>query len=142
MKTLNYLDNLLAKQEAARAGADEAVMLNSKGFASCASVANIFVIEKETLLTPALSCGVLPGITRAKVIECAQEAGIRVKETALSEDTLLAHPVFFTNSLMGLVPAEYAKSASSGPATSEQPLFIELAARYAQKADADIQRGI
>jgi branched-chain amino acid aminotransferase/4-amino-4-deoxychorismate lyase len=66
LKTLSYLDNVLAREEARAAGADEALMLNNAGFVACAGAANVFWLEGERLVTPALSCGVLEGIMRAK----------------------------------------------------------------------------
>lgn len=100
LKTLSYLDNVLARREAAAAGADEALMLNTRGEVACAAAANIFWIEDGELLTPALACGVLDGIMRAHIMDCA---GMRVTECAASPDRVKeADAIFLTNSLIGL----------------------------------------
>jgi len=80
LKSLAYLDNLLARREARAAGADAALMLNTRGEVACADAANLFWFEGEALVTPALACGVLAGVTRAGVIARARAAGIEVRE--------------------------------------------------------------
>ncbi|PIB93690.1 aminotransferase class IV [Caulobacter sp. FWC2] len=100
LKTLSYLDNVLARAEAKAAGADEAVMLNNRGEIACAGAANLFWIEDGRLFTPRLDCGVLAGITRARVM--ALEA---VEEVAVGIEALdRAEAVFLTNSLIGVRP--------------------------------------
>ncbi len=98
LKTLGYLDNVLARREAERAGADEALLLNTAGHAACASAANLFWITGGRLYTPSLSCGVLDGIMRAQVLAAAP-----VEEVRANLDTLLqAEAAFLTNSLIGI----------------------------------------
>ena len=103
LKSLAYLDNVLARREARAAGADEALMLNNRGEIACAAAANVFWFEGETLVTPALECGVLDGIMRAAVIERARAMGWAVRETraplAALDD---ARGSFLTNSLIGV----------------------------------------
>lgn len=100
LKTLSYLDNVLARAEATAAGADEAVMLNNRGELACAGAANLFWIEDGRLFTPRLGCGVLAGITRARLM--AREA---VEEVAVGAEALdRAEAVFLTNSLIGVRP--------------------------------------
>ena len=100
LKTLSYLDNVLARAEARAAGADEAVMLNNRGEVACAGAANLFWIEGERVFTPALSCGVLAGITRARLLGM-----IAVTEVAADAARLdAADAVFLTNSLIGVRP--------------------------------------
>jgi branched-chain amino acid aminotransferase/4-amino-4-deoxychorismate lyase len=100
LKTLSYLDNVLARGEARAAGADEAVMLNNRGEIACAGAANLFWIEGGKLFTPRLDCGVLAGITRARLM--ALEA---VEEVAVGAEALEgAEAVFLTNSLIGVRP--------------------------------------
>jgi branched-subunit amino acid aminotransferase/4-amino-4-deoxychorismate lyase len=77
LKTLSYVDGVLARAEARAVGADEAVMLNNRGEVACAAAANLFWIEGERVFTPALECGVLAGIARARllsVVEVAEES--------------------------------------------------------------------
>ena len=105
LKTLSYLDNVLARAQARAAGADEAVMLNNRGELACASAANLFWIAGERLFTPALTCGVLNGIMRARVLERARALGVETRVvTAGPEALATAQAAFLTNSLIGLRP--------------------------------------
>lgn len=105
LKTLAYLDNVLARREAQAAGADEAVMLNTRGQLACAAAANLFWIANGRLFTPALDCGVLPGVVRGRVLVAAAELGTPVAEVAVGPEILArAEAIFLTNSLIGLRP--------------------------------------
>ncbi|AZS20359.1 MULTISPECIES: aminotransferase class IV [unclassified Caulobacter] len=100
LKTLSYLDSVLARAEARARGADEAVMLNNRGEVACAGAANLFWLAGGRLFTPRLDCGVLAGITRARVL--ARET---VEEVAVGIDALeRAEAVVLTNSLIGARP--------------------------------------
>ncbi|WP_454758853.1 aminotransferase class IV [Caulobacter segnis] len=98
LKSLSYLDNVLARAEAVAAGVDEAVMLNNRGELACAAAANLFWIKAGRLFTPRLDCGVLGGVTRARLlaVHAVEEvaAGIEALETA--------DAIFLTNSLIGV----------------------------------------
>ncbi len=83
VKSLNYLNNILARIEANRAGMDEALLLNLDGYVSEGSVDNIFIVADGELLTPPLQDGMLEGVTRAVVIEVARIAGIPCRECSL-----------------------------------------------------------
>jgi branched-chain amino acid aminotransferase len=105
LKALPYLDNLLAREEARSRGADEALMLDTSGHLACASVANIFLWEGDKLVTPAEECGILPGVTRAAVIELAERLKISVTEDMIAPQRIArADGAFLTNSLIGLMP--------------------------------------
>jgi len=105
IKSLNYLNNVLAKIEANRAGRDEALMLNLDGHVSEGSVDNIFIVSDGIIATPPLGDGLLAGITRAVIIEVAREAGIRVDEKSLTLDDLLAaDECFLTGTGAELMP--------------------------------------
>lgn len=105
LKALPYLDNLLAREEARSRGADEALMLDTSGHLACASVANIFFWEGDKLVTPAEECGILPGVTRAAVIELAERLKISVTEDMIAPQRIArADGAFLTNSLIGLMP--------------------------------------
>jgi branched-chain amino acid aminotransferase len=105
LKSLNYLDNVLARREAAAAGADDGLLLNTAGRLASASAGNLFLVRQRTLLTPPLSEGVLPGITRAVVLELAPDLGLTAVATPLEPDQLdQAHEAFVTNSLIELRP--------------------------------------
>lgn len=104
IKTLNYLGSALAKQEAKRQGADEALLLNQRGLVSEASVANVFALSGRTLSTPPAIDGCLTGINRGAVLELARQMGFSVNECSLARrDLLLADEVFLTGSGAGIV---------------------------------------
>src|SRR5438045_3031104 len=84
IKSLNYLNNILAKIEANNAGCEEAIMLNAEGFVAECTGDNVFIIQEGRLLTPPLSAGALYGITRRTVMEMATESAISVAETNLT----------------------------------------------------------
>ena len=104
IKTLNYLGSALAKQEAKRQGADEALLLNQSGHVAEASVANIFALRGRTLSTPPPLDGCLEGINRAAVLEISRGLGFSVNVCSLARrDLLAADEVFLTGSGAGVV---------------------------------------
>ena len=104
IKSLNYLNNVMAKGEAVRQGADDALMLNLRGHVAETSVANLFVVRDGTLMTPPVTDGCLAGITRGTVIECAREHGIPFAERTLGRmDLFGADEVFMTGTGAGIV---------------------------------------
>ncbi len=105
VKSLNYLNNILAKIEGRLAGCDEALMLNSKGEVAEATGDNVFIVNGETLWTPPTDAGILEGITRQVVIELAEDFGIRVKQAAMTrQDVYSADECFLTGSAAELIP--------------------------------------
>jgi len=103
IKSLNYLENIVARREAMGLGFDEGVFLNEAGEVAEATASNIFWLKKGVLYTPSLECGVLPGVIRALLIETARDLGIEVVEGKFSLSGLLSSQgVFLTNSLMGI----------------------------------------
>jgi branched-chain amino acid aminotransferase len=105
IKSLNFLNNILAKIEAKERGAYEAVMLNAAGFLTEGTVCNIFFVKKGILCTPSVEAGILDGITRELVISLAKREGIRVEEGMfLPNDLLEASEVFFTNTTAEVMP--------------------------------------
>ena len=106
VKSLNYLENILARQEAAHQGVDDALMLNTAGELICASAANLFFVQGNILFTAPFSAGVLPGTMRAYVIEeLAPVLGLRVVERAILPTEINAmDEAFLTNALMGVMP--------------------------------------
>ena len=95
IKSLNYLNNVLAKIEAINAGCLECIMLNYRGEVAEASGDNIFIAKGNTLYTPPSCCGALEGITRNKVIELAVRAGYEVKESPMARYDLYTADEFF-----------------------------------------------
>ena len=105
VKTLNYLNNVMAKLEARDAGADEAIMLTFQGNVSECTGDNIFLVRDGTLLTPPTCEGILEGITRALVIELAGKRGITVREISLiRHDLYVADECFATGTAAEIVP--------------------------------------
>src|SRR5258708_29614651 len=84
IKSLNYLNNILAKIEANNAGVEEAVMLNAEGFVAECTADNLFIVKNGELFTPPLSAGALYGITRGTVMEIAELIGVKGSETNLT----------------------------------------------------------
>ena len=105
IKSLNYLNNIMAKIEANNAGCEEAIMLNAEGFVSECTGDNVFIIKQGQLFTPPLSAGALYGITRLVVMEIAAEAGLEVSEPNLTRyDLFNADECFLTGTGAELVP--------------------------------------
>ncbi|HON07467.1 MAG TPA: branched-chain-amino-acid transaminase [Verrucomicrobiota bacterium] len=105
IKSLNYLNNILAKIEATNAGAEEAIMLNSEGFVAECTGDNIFIIKNNDLLTPPLYAGALRGVTRLAVIEVGKQIGLNVIETNLTRyDLYNADESFLTGTAAEIVP--------------------------------------
>lgn len=105
LKTLAYTDAIVAWLEAQRAGADEAIFLDTDSHCSEATASNLFIQREGILLTPPLTCAALPGVTRAVVLELAHAAGVRAEERAFGLDALTsAEEVFLTSSLRGIAP--------------------------------------
>lgn len=105
VKSLNYLNHVLARMEASRAGADEALLLNAAGRLAEASVENVFLVRDGVLLTPPCIDGALDGITRGCVIELALKQGVAARETSLAPyDVYTADEVFLTGTGAELIP--------------------------------------
>jgi len=105
VKSLNYLKNILAKIDAQRAGAQEAILLNAEGFIAECTADNLFVVRGGRLLTPSPQDGALEGITRGAILELAAEAGIAAGETRLTRyDVYTADECFVTGTGAELMP--------------------------------------
>ncbi|MFC2049673.1 aminotransferase class IV [Chloroflexota bacterium] len=136
LKSTCYLENVLARQEAVAAGADEALLLNERGFVAEGSTTNIFAAGGEMLVTPSAESGALPGITREAVLELAQSMGImpEVRQVEL-EELLRAGEAFLTNSVLEIMPLtrlddKPVGSGRPGPLTQRlMPAYRELVAK-------------
>jgi branched-chain amino acid aminotransferase len=105
IKSLNYLNNILAKIEANNAGVEEAVMLNAEGFVAECTGDNLFIVKNGALFTPPLSAGALYGITRQTVMEIAETNGLKVSEPNLTRyDLFNADECFLTGTGAEIVP--------------------------------------
>ena len=105
IKSLNYLNNILAKIEGLNAGVMEAIMLTREGFVAECTGDNIFIVKKGALLTPPVWAGILEGITRDVVIELARKDGMDVRETMLTRyDLFTADECFLTGTAAEIIP--------------------------------------
>jgi branched-chain amino acid aminotransferase len=105
IKSLNYLNNILAKIEANNAGCEEAIMLNSEGYVAECTGDNVFILKNGEMFTPPLSAGALYGITRNTVIDLARAAGIKASEPNLTRyDLFNADECFLTGTGAEIVP--------------------------------------
>ncbi|MFA6309036.1 MAG: aminotransferase class IV [Clostridia bacterium] len=105
IKSLNHLENSLAKEDANNKGFDEALFLNTDNYLCEGSASNVFWIKDRCIYTPSGKCGLLPGIIRKLVPEIAKEVGIPFIEGEYEmSDILSAEEVFMTNSIMGIMP--------------------------------------
>lgn len=106
VKSLNYLNNVMAKVEATHAGADEGVMLNEQGYVAECTGDNIFVIRKGVVTTPPVYAGALCGITRNVVFEICQDLGIPIRETEMTRyDIHTADECFLTGTAAEVIAA-------------------------------------
>lgn len=105
IKSLNYLNNILAKIEGLKAGCVEALMLNHKGEVAECTGDNIFLVKHGQLSTPPLDAGILEGVTRNAVLELAREAGVPTAERPLTKhDVYVADECFLTGTAAEVVP--------------------------------------
>lgn len=136
LKSLNYLNNVLAKGEARRQGADEALLLNQQGQIAEASVANVFVVQGGVLVTPPTTDGALDGITRATVLALAGELGVPSQVRTLGRaDVFGADEVFLTGTGAGIIRVSSLDGESVGrpePGVVMGKLFAAYQARVRQ----------
>ncbi len=105
IKSLNYLNSVLAKLEAVDAGADDALMLDRTGFVSEATTTNLFIVKDGDIFTPPSSAGILPGVTRKRIIKLARELGYGMYERALTPyDVTNSDEAFLTGTLSEIMP--------------------------------------
>ena len=135
IKSLNYLNNVLAKIEAMNAGCMECILLNPQGFVAEASGDNIFIVRGHTLLTPPSWCGALEGITRQTVMDLAPEQGLEVRAEVLTRyDLYTADEVFLTGTaaeIIAVVKADHRVIGSGrpGPVTRQLEQVFRAHAR-------------
>jgi len=106
IKSLNFLNNVLAKIEAKNSGSYEALMLNYQGYLAEGTISNVFFINKKDMLcTPAIKVGILDGITRGMILDIAEELGLKSREGCFRRrDIYNAREVFITNTSMEVMP--------------------------------------
>jgi branched-chain amino acid aminotransferase len=130
IKSLNYLNNILAKIEAQNGACDEAIMLNAQGYVAECTGDNIFMVKGGRLFTPPLSAGALHGITRGVVLELARENGIAVSESNLTRyDLFNADECFLTGTGAEIIPAVQIDGRTVGDG-KPGPVTLQLIAQY------------
>jgi branched-chain amino acid aminotransferase len=119
VKSLNYLNNVMARIEANLAGADEALMLNDAGNVAECTADNVFIVKHGQIFTPPITAGALRGITRGLVFEIAAELGIKISETDITRhDVFVADECFLTGTAAEIVPVV---KADGRPIGNEKP---------------------
>lgn len=137
IKSLNYLNNILARIEANLIGVEEAIMLNSEGFVAECTGDNIFSVQKGRLYTPPLSAGALYGITRNTVLDCARELGIPTAEPNLTRyDLYTADEMFLTGTAAEMVPVVKVDGRVIGTG-QPGPITAKLLAAFREKTRHD-----
>lgn len=130
IKSLNYLNNILAKIEANNAGVEEAIMLNSDGYVAECTGDNLFIVKGKTLQTPPLSAGALYGITRGVCMDLARESGLTVSEPNLTRyDLFNADECFLTGTGAEVIPVVKIDGRVIGTGTPG-PVTKDLMTRY------------
>lgn len=128
-KTMNKLVQIMARREARARGADEALLLNTNGEVAETAGGNLFWIARDRVCTVPLSCGVLPGITRAVVLEICRSQGIQTNERVIQPGALRrAAGIFITQSASGIVPV----AALDGIPVASPPLVGQLRRAYGE----------
>ncbi|MCW5557210.1 MAG: branched-chain-amino-acid transaminase [Verrucomicrobiae bacterium] len=137
IKSLNYLNNILARIEANNAGVEEAILLNSEGFVAECTGDNVFIVQKGRLLTPPLSAGALYGITRNTVLDCAQALGLPTAEPNLTRyDVYNADEMFLTGTAAEIVPVVKVDGRVIGSGTPG-PVTARLLAAFQERTKVD-----
>jgi branched-chain amino acid aminotransferase len=130
IKSLNYLNNILAKIEGLQAGCVETLMLNHKGEVAECTGDNIFIVAKGDLLTPPNDAGILEGITRHAVLELARASGLAVREVSMSRhDVYVADECFLTGSAAEIVPVVKVDNRKIGSG-KPGPITLDLTRQF------------
>ncbi|WP_338825956.1 Branched-chain-amino-acid aminotransferase [Moorella thermoacetica] len=137
IKSLNYLNNIIAKMEATRAGAPEGLFLNKEGYVAEATGDNIFIVKNGQLITPPPFVGLLEGITRNAVMELAAKAGIQVYEKVFTRhDVYVADECFLTGTAAEAIPVVKVDGRPIGNG-QPGPITRDLIARYRELTKTD-----
>lgn len=127
IKSLNYLENIIEREEALKKGYDEVLFLNEKGFISEGSISNIFLVKGNKIYTPSIESGLLPGVVRNYIIN---EFQVIEKEITLKE-LLSADELFVTNSLLGIMGV----SKLENKIFTENKITISIREKYELRID-------
>lgn len=134
IKSLNYLNNIMAKIEGLNAGCVEALMLNHKGEVAECTGDNIFLVKRGVVFTPPIDAGILEGVTRDLVIKLAKEDGLEVREVALTKhDVYVADECFLTGTAAEVIPVVRVDKRMIGDG-KPGPVSKSLKQRFAEYA--------
>lgn len=131
VKSISYIDNILAKKEALEQGYDEAILLNTAGKVADGAVSNVFMVKAKQIITPLIGDGALPGVVRAMLLEMKGDFSIMEKTIGL-EELVDADEIFVTNALMGIksVAKLGNKEWSTFPMASQLSLLLQEKRNY------------
>lgn len=139
MKTLNFLNHIIAKMEAKASGFNEGIMVNTDGFVTEGTVSNIFMIKGGSLFTPAKEVGLLPGVTRQAVLEIAEAKGLKTREAKITvNELLMAEEAFLTNALIEILPLVGVDERPLGKGIPG-PLTQELMSAYKELVKGELK---
>ncbi|MGA2802706.1 MAG: aminotransferase class IV [Verrucomicrobiota bacterium] len=126
-KTTNKLTHVMARIEAAKKGADEALLVNTNGEVAETTSGNLFWVYNDSICTTPTDCGVLPGITRAVVLEICQTLGLQTNQRVIKPEALRnSEGIFVTQSALGIVPV----ATFGGEPVAPSPLVDQIARAY------------
>ena len=139
MKTLNFLDHIIAKMEAKAAGFNEGILVNTDGFVTEGTVSNIFIVTGNRVATPAREAGLLPGVTRQVILELAEDKQIKGEETKITPHQLAgADEAFLTNSLVEIMPLVELDGHPIGAGTPG-PVTQQLTVSYKKRVQEELK---
>ncbi|MCK5139517.1 MAG: aminotransferase class IV, partial [Thermodesulfovibrionia bacterium] len=139
IKSLNFLNNILAKIESKEKGAYEALMLNYRGYVAEGTITNIFFVKNNILCTPAPDVGILDGITRRIILDSAKELKIKIKEGRFTrKDMYSAQEVFISNTTLEVMPATKVDNIKIGRGIGKITTLLRSA--YRRKVSDYIKR--
>ena len=137
VKSLNYLNNVMAKVEALKAGAKEGLMLNEQGYVAESTGDNVFVVKKGEVITPPVSDGSLDGITRQVIFELCSELGIPIREMSMARyDIYTADESFLTGTAAETIPMVKLDEREIGDG-KPGPISLRLIEAYRQKVRSE-----
>lgn len=137
VKSLNYLNNVMAKVEALKAGAKEGLMLNEQGYVAECTGDNVFIVKKDEVITPPVSDGSLDGITRQVIFELCAELGITIREMSMTRyDVYTADESFLTGTAAETIPMVKLDEREIGDG-KPGPISLKLIEAYRQKVRSE-----
>ncbi len=139
IKSLSYVEGIISRMEAKLSGADDALILNAQGRVTGSTSSNIFAVRNNSLVTPTMKDGALPGIARLTVIEQAKALGIKVEEAPIIvADFPNFHEVFLTNVVTGIMPVKSLSGTDFSSNGADHPITSLVAKSYWDRVRSSI----